>query len=103
MTIQEIEGYLMVEAARTEGRAAAERFVARLPWLTESQAAEVRDTYAATYVELRRDGWQWCARRARSLRDEYEERYRVLRRRVCGMVCTGVGAGVVVVAGWVVR
>ncbi|MFJ9040989.1 hypothetical protein ACIRF8_31005 [Streptomyces sp. NPDC102406] len=92
--IREIEGYLMVEAARSEGRAAAGRFTDRLPWLTESQAAEVRRVYADEYVGLRRDTWRWCAERATTLRGEYEHRYGVLRRRVCGWVCLGAaGAG----------
>ncbi|MFJ8826160.1 hypothetical protein ACIREE_30865 [Streptomyces sp. NPDC102467] len=98
--IQEIEGYLMVEAAREEGRVAAERFVGRLPWLTESQADEVRRAYADEYVALRRDGWGWCAERARSLRGEYEGRYLGLRRRLCGVVCAGVavlGVGVALI------
>ncbi|MEV1019845.1 hypothetical protein [Streptomyces sp. NPDC050264] len=89
--IREIEGYLMVEAARAEGRAAAERFAGRLPWLTESQAEEAQRAYVEEYVVLRRRGWGWCVARAGELRGEYERRYGVLRRRVCGVVCV-VGA-----------
>ncbi|NEB76293.1 hypothetical protein G3I40_13830 [Streptomyces sp. SID14478] len=87
----------MVEAARSEGRAAARRFTDRLPWLTESQADEVRRAYATEYVALREASWRRTLERARVLRGEYECRYRGLRVRVVGLA-VAIVAGVVVPA-----
>ncbi|MFE0171149.1 hypothetical protein ACFWZ2_02445 [Streptomyces sp. NPDC059002] len=80
--VNEIEGHLLVEAARAEGRTAAERFTERLPWLTDAQRAETERWYAEEHVELTRLGWQHIARRTGQLRTEYEETYRLLRRRL---------------------
>ncbi|MGY0017600.1 hypothetical protein [Streptomyces sp. cg35] len=100
--IREIEGYLMVEAARSEGRSAARRFVERMPWLTESQAADVQRAYLEAYLGEQRELWRRSAERARELRAEYEGRYQVLRRRFVGaalVVGVVVMCGVLVVGG----
>ncbi|MEV7196209.1 hypothetical protein AB0N81_31060 [Streptomyces sp. NPDC093510] len=80
--INEIEGHLLVEAARADGRTAARHFTRRLPWLTDTQRAEVERLYTEEHLSLTRHGWQHIARRGRQLRAEYEETYRVLRRRL---------------------
>ncbi|MFK4066699.1 hypothetical protein [Streptomyces sp. NPDC029674] len=80
--INEVEGHLLVAAARAEGRTAARHFTQRLPWLTDTQRAEVERLYAEEHLSLTRHGWQHIARRACQLRAEYEETYRVLRRRL---------------------
>ncbi|MCF3120894.1 MULTISPECIES: hypothetical protein [Streptomyces] len=91
--INEVEGHLLVESARAEGRAAARQFTGRLPWLTETQRAEVEDLYTEEHLSRTRHGWQQVARRSTQLRAEYEETYRSLRRR---LVAWGVmGAAVV--------
>ncbi|MBO1333711.1 hypothetical protein [Streptomyces sp. VRA16 Mangrove soil] len=94
--IREIEGFLMVEAARAEGRVAARRFTERVPWLTETQAEDVQRAYVEVHLGLRRELWREAVERAGSLRGEYEERYRAMRARViAGAWCVGVGvAGV---------
>ncbi|MFJ2770843.1 hypothetical protein [Streptomyces sp. NPDC087300] len=80
--VNEVEGHLLVEAARAEGRTAAERFTGHLPWLTEAQRVEVERCYAEEHLELTRRGWQHIARRTRQLGAEYEETFRLLRRRL---------------------
>jgi hypothetical protein len=78
----EIEGHLLLAAAREEGRRAAERFSAPLLWLTDSQREEVERRFEAEYLAIARGSWQRTAERARQLRGEYEETYRRLRRRL---------------------
>ncbi|WP_420034315.1 hypothetical protein ACN2WE_18870 [Streptomyces sp. cg28] len=91
--IREIEGYLMAEAARAEARVSARGFTDRVPWLTETQAEDVRRAYTEAYLGLRRELWRDAVARAGSLRSEYEERYRVMRGRViAGAWFVGVGA-----------
>jgi hypothetical protein len=100
--LNEIEGHLLIAAARTEGRTAAVRFAARLDWLTEGQRAEVERQFEAEYLALTRLSWQRTAERGRRLRDEYGERYRRLRQRTlacCLLACALLAAtGLVTVA-----
>ncbi|MVO86476.1 hypothetical protein GPA10_17340 [Streptomyces sp. p1417] len=88
--VRDLEGLLLIEAARSEGRAAAERFARRLPWLTESQRAEVERQYTEEHLVLARRAWGRTAHRARELRAEYEEAYRALRRRTFAWCLAGV-------------
>ncbi|MFH8794114.1 hypothetical protein [Streptomyces sp. NPDC017941] len=87
--VRDLEGLLLVEAARSESRAAAERFAHRLPWLTESQREEVERQYTEEHMVLVRRAWDRTASRARELRTEYEEAYRVLQRRTCAWCLIG--------------
>ncbi|MEU6991152.1 hypothetical protein ABZ953_10910 [Streptomyces sp. NPDC046465] len=80
--INEVEGHLLVEAARADGRTAAQHFTRRLPWLSDTQRAEVEQLYAEEHLSLTRHSWQHIARRGHQLRTEYEETYRVLRQRL---------------------
>ncbi|MFF3641627.1 hypothetical protein [Streptomyces sp. NPDC002564] len=99
--INDIEGHLLVEAARAEGRTAARHFAHRMPWLTDTQRAEVERLYAEEHLSLTRHSWQHIARRSRELRGEYEETYRALRRRLLSTALCGIALAVVVVAtGW---
>ncbi|OPG07378.1 hypothetical protein B1R27_13755 [Streptomyces sp. GKU 895] len=85
----DIEGHLLLAATRQEGRTAAERFTAPLHWLTDSQRTELEHRFEAEYLALARTSWQRTAVRAASLRDEYEARYRTLRRRLlAGLLLT---------------
>ena len=92
----DIEAHLLLAAAREEGRRAAERFSAPLLWLTDSQRAEVERRFEAEYLALARISWQRTAERAGELRDEYEETYRGLRRRLLAgwLLACAVAAGV---------
>ncbi|MET9831112.1 hypothetical protein ABZ078_17830 [Streptomyces sp. NPDC006385] len=80
--INDVEGHLLLAAARAEGRAAAARVTAPLDWLTSGQREELQCRFEAEYLVLARDSWQRTAVRAGTLRDEYEETYRGLRRRL---------------------
>ncbi|MFE9808342.1 hypothetical protein [Streptomyces sp. NPDC005548] len=79
--IRELEGHLLIAAARAEGRAEAVRFAGSLVWLTDSQREEVEARYEEAHLALARRSWERTARRGSELRAEYEERYRALRRR----------------------
>ncbi|MEU9284662.1 hypothetical protein AB0D57_07985 [Streptomyces sp. NPDC048275] len=81
--INELEGHLLIEAARAEGRAEAARFAHSLAWLTETQRVEVEELYTEDYLALTRRSWERTARRSRELRAEYEATYRALRRHLC--------------------
>ncbi|MFG2793230.1 hypothetical protein [Streptomyces sp. NPDC048419] len=97
--LDEIEGHLLIAAAREEGRTAATRFSAPFDWLTEAQREEVERRFETEYLALARGSWQHTAERARELRGEYEEVYRGLRRRLLAgwlLACAAiVAAGVV--------
>jgi hypothetical protein len=80
--LTDIEGHLLLAATREEGRRAAARFSAPLQWLTEGQRGEVERRFEAEYLALARASWQHTEARAGRLRDEYEARYRDLRRRL---------------------
>ncbi|GAA3044898.1 hypothetical protein [Streptomyces glomeratus] len=81
--ISEVEGHLLLQAAVSEGRAAAERLTGRLVWLTDTQREELEECFTQEYLALARRSWQHTARRGTELRAEYEYRYRALRRRLC--------------------
>ncbi|MET7490665.1 hypothetical protein [Streptomyces sp. NPDC005538] len=98
--LNEIEGHLLIAAARTESRMAAVRLAARLDWLTDSQRDEVERQFEVEYLALTRLSWQRTAERGRQLRDEYEERYRRLRQRV--VACCLLACAVLVATGLVV-
>ncbi|MCZ4514382.1 hypothetical protein O3Q52_40895 [Streptomyces sp. ActVer] len=100
--IHELEGHLLIEATRGEGRAEAGRFTRQFGWLTDSQRAEVEERFVEEYVSLARVSWRRTVQRGAELRGEYEEAYRALRRRlvagwVFGMGLLG-GAGVLIVS-----
>ncbi|MFF1448463.1 hypothetical protein ACFVYF_09960 [Streptomyces sp. NPDC058274] len=97
--IDELEGHLLVEAARTEARAEAARFSRSLAWLTDTQRAEVEERYADNHLAVTRRSWERTARRGGELKAEYEAAYRALRRRLCGGILLGAVVIVMVTAG----
>ena len=80
--LNEIEGHLLIAAAREEGRTAAARFSAPFGWLTQAQREEVERRFEAEYLAVARSSWHHTAVRAHELREEYENAYRDLRRRL---------------------
>ncbi|MET7455276.1 hypothetical protein ABZT03_25955 [Streptomyces sp. NPDC005574] len=80
--LNDIEGHLLIAAAREEGRRAATDVCAQLQWLTDAQRAELEGRLEAQYLNLARTSWQRTADRAREVRAEYEQTYRGLRRRL---------------------
>jgi len=100
--LNEIEGHLLLASVRDQGHSAAVRFTASLDWLTEGQRAEVERRFETEYLALARISWERTAKRGRELRDEYEETYRGLRRRLLAQCLLGaalcLGAGLVVLS-----
>ncbi|MFF8726778.1 hypothetical protein ACF073_09830 [Streptomyces sp. NPDC015171] len=94
--VQQIEGHLMVAAAREEGRTAAARLSTRLGWLTESQREDVERQFEAEYLALARLSWRRTAERAQELGLTYESRYRALRRRL--LACAVLGCALLAAA-----
>jgi hypothetical protein len=96
--VNDVEGYLLWQAEVTAAAAQAEAFADRLPWLTTVQREDVVRVYTDDRLELSRAVLQRVADRALTLRQEYTERYRVLRMRVLGVFLTAVAgtAGVLV-------
>ncbi|MEU6668983.1 hypothetical protein [Streptomyces sp. NPDC046727] len=97
--VRQIEGHLLLAAAREEGRTAAARLSSRLGWLTDTQREDVEGQFEAAYLVLARLSWQRTAERAEELRQAYESRYRALRRRLlaCGVLACAVLAAVLMV------
>ncbi|MEW2168302.1 hypothetical protein AB0912_35715 [Streptomyces sp. NPDC007084] len=87
--IRELEGHLLIAAARAEGRAAAVRFAGSLAWLTDTQREEVEARYEEAHLALARLSWERTVRRGNELRAEYERRYRALRARLCAAALLG--------------
>ncbi|MFE9614209.1 hypothetical protein [Streptomyces sp. NPDC006012] len=87
--VKEIEGHLLLAAAREEGRTAAARLTGRLSWLTDRQRQDVERQFEAEYLGLARASWQRTAERAEELRRTYETRYRALRHRLVACFLLG--------------
>ncbi|WP_369393971.1 hypothetical protein AB5J72_45235 [Streptomyces sp. CG1] len=87
--VREIEGHLLLAAAREEGRTAAARTASRLGWLTDTQREVLGREFEAEYVALSRQSWQRTAQRTEELRQMYEARYRVLRQRLLAWLLLG--------------
>ncbi|WP_225828896.1 hypothetical protein [Streptomyces naphthomycinicus] len=99
--VRQIEGHLLLAAAREESRGAAARLSSRLGWLTDTQREDVERQFEAEYLALARLTWGRTAERAQELRQVYESRYRALRRRLlaCGVLgCALLAAAVLVVS-----
>jgi hypothetical protein len=87
--VREIEGHLLLAAAREEGRTAAARVAARLGWLTDTQREDLERQVEAEYLDLARASWWRTAERATELRQTYEVRYRALRQRLVAWCVLG--------------
>ncbi|MFF7754633.1 hypothetical protein ACFZCP_36580 [Streptomyces sp. NPDC007971] len=98
--VQEIEGHLLLAAAREEGRTAAARVASRLGWLTDSQRDDLERHFETEYLTLARTSWRHTAERAEELRHTYESRYRALRQRL--VACCVLGAAVLAATGLLV-
>ncbi|MCE0447099.1 hypothetical protein LT493_29875 [Streptomyces tricolor] len=98
--VRQIEGHLLLAAAREEGRTAAVRLSSRLGRLTDSQREDVEREFQAEYLALARLSWRRTAERAEELRAAYEARYRELRGRLlaCCLLGCALLAAVVLVA-----
>ncbi|MFJ7044435.1 hypothetical protein ACIQVC_13660 [Streptomyces sp. NPDC101112] len=79
-TVEGVEGYLLARTHREQACREAEDLCARMPWLTTAQAHEVTAHYLRRRMELTRHMLLTSLERAGQLREEYEDRYAVLRR-----------------------
>ncbi|MEU2281112.1 hypothetical protein ABZ614_03895 [Streptomyces sp. NPDC013178] len=75
-----VEGYLLALSHHDQARLEAEQLCARMPWLTTAQAEDVAHHYVRQRIDLTRQMLQSTVERAAQLREEYETRYRALRR-----------------------
>lgn len=97
--VGEAEGCLKAWSYQFQARAEAEILCSRLPWMTSSQAEDVRRHYVEQRLTLTR---QTLLHHVDDLRGQYENRYRNLRRDLlkrhavgaCAVlaVCVGVHA-----------
>ncbi|MEU8466406.1 cytochrome C oxidase subunit I [Streptomyces sp. NPDC029006] len=81
----EVEGYLLWQARVAEAEQRAREFTGSLDWLTTAQREEIERRYAADSLRRARADLERIAARCVSLRAEYEQRYRELRRRCLAM------------------
>ncbi|MGW3011428.1 hypothetical protein ACWC9R_21725 [Streptomyces sp. NPDC001219] len=96
--VNEIEGFLLLEAEKDRARTRAKAFCDGLPWLTDSQRREVELRYCQDQRETSRAYLERIAHRSASLRTEYQGVYRVLRRRLLTAFLAGTVAVVVLAA-----
>ncbi|MEV5880233.1 hypothetical protein AB0L75_39795 [Streptomyces sp. NPDC052101] len=87
--VQEIEGHLLLAAAREEGRTAAARVACRPGWMTDTQRDDPGRQLEEEYLTLARTSWRRTAERAEELREMYETRYRALRQRLVAWCVLG--------------
>ncbi|MFD9404782.1 hypothetical protein ACFWA4_38905 [Streptomyces sp. NPDC060011] len=93
--INDIEGFLLVQAERETACREADEFVGRLSWMTTAQREDVTRHYVEERLRLTRLTLTAVSRRAHLLRGEYEARYALLRRRLLKAVAVIVCAALV--------
>jgi hypothetical protein len=92
--VNEVEGFLLVQAEWDTACREGEEFAGRLPWLTATQHEEVARRYAEQRMRLSRQMLRTVVSRAHSLRHEYENRYTDLRDRLLKLSTFAVCAAV---------
>ncbi|MEV7322321.1 hypothetical protein [Streptomyces sp. NPDC093970] len=100
--VGQIEGHLLLAATRDEGRRAAARAAERMGWLTDTQREDLERQLESEYLGLAHISWRRTAARGEELRQEYEQRYRILRRRLVAgsvLVCA-LWAAMTLVSRW---
>lgn len=80
--INALEGYLLWQAETSRARECAGRFTERLPWLTSAQREEIERVYVRDHLDQAVVSLRATATRAEELGREYQDAYRVLRRRL---------------------
>ncbi|MBH1932826.1 hypothetical protein I5Q34_00695 [Streptomyces sp. AV19] len=91
--LRQLDGYLYWQAEHDTARHEAAALCDRLPWLTTAEREDLEREYTRTRAEASRTMTRRVAVRCVELREEYEARYRLLRRRVVA-AATGVVGGV---------
>ncbi|MCS0603852.1 cytochrome C oxidase subunit I [Streptomyces sp. LP11] len=77
----EVEGYLLWQATIAVAEQRAREFAEPMEWLTTGQRDEIEQRYVTDSLHRSRQDMERIAARCRSLRAEYEQRYRELRLR----------------------
>lgn len=95
--IRELEGYLFWQGEVVEAQAKATKALEQFDWLTRSQRDALKDCFVNQQLECSRDYVKRVARRAQTLRDEYEQRYATLRMRLVACVLAACSAFVFIV------
>ncbi|MFD0068845.1 hypothetical protein ACFV99_19865 [Streptomyces sp. NPDC059944] len=80
--INDVEGFLLLQAELEAARREAERFTSQLDWLTTAQREDVARHYIDERKKLTQMMLTTVAWRSRQLREEYETRYGQLRSRL---------------------
>ncbi|MFJ8787779.1 cytochrome C oxidase subunit I [Streptomyces sp. NPDC102462] len=96
----EVEGYLLWQARIAEARQRAHEFVRPMEWLTTAQRTEIEQHYVTDNLRRAKSDLERVADRCRSLRAEYEHRYRTLRRRCVGSALAVCAAFTLLVTLW---
>jgi hypothetical protein len=97
--ITRIEGYLRWQAELGTPRAAAERFAARLPWLTRDEREELVERYVEERLGMAQRLAAGVEERCREIEAAHAARYRRLRQRMlCATVCVLVATASLVTA-----
>ncbi|MEK8172873.1 hypothetical protein NKH77_39330 [Streptomyces sp. M19] len=79
--VNEIEGYLLWQSEIDQARIRAREFTAGLPWLSETERKEIERRYERERLNTAVEYLRRVRDRRDELRDEYQDRYQVLRRR----------------------
>ncbi|QKW03938.1 hypothetical protein [Streptomyces sp. NA02536] len=90
--MRRLEGYLLWQSEVARARADAEETADRLDWLTGAQREAVVACFAERQLVLSRRHLERTARRARELREEYEDRYATLKARLLAWTLAGFAA-----------
>jgi hypothetical protein len=80
--VDQLEGYLLLQADQHTARREATAFADRLPWLTTAQREEVVRLYAEERLALSVRVLRAVAQRCRELQGQYTERYEALQARI---------------------
>lgn len=86
--VRRLEGYLLWQAEIAGARRAATAFADQLPWLTTAQREALERAYVQEQLHSSQRTIAHIARRCRTIRGEYEARYRRLRLRAAAL-CLG--------------
>ncbi|WP_031510149.1 hypothetical protein [Streptomyces megasporus] len=101
--INRIEGYLLVQAERSNAHRDAEALARRMPWLTASQHDEFVRLYSEDRLRLTERSLRRIADRTAELRAEYGSRYRrlfLITWCIATLVSVFIGALGAVLAPW---
>ncbi|MFF8873341.1 hypothetical protein [Streptomyces massasporeus] len=103
--INQVEGYLLLQAEQEQARHEAAALCDRLPWLTTAQAQDLSHHYINHRLTLTRNALQAIADRAAALQAEYETRYTglrhtLLKRHALLAVLLLIGAGTASTVVW---